>query len=225
MELQDFLAKVAHDLKAPARQMNSIVQLLSADGDFSEDQLAVVEMLNATAQKGILQIDGLNYFAQSINVGDNRMLMDFNDVVKSVAERYPSLQIDSSDQERFEIEFNLPALKNILNEILSNSLKFSPKTCVPTLLISVQQNAGISPLISFSSKSIGVDFDHPKNLLSPFARDAKANQIEGFGMGLTIVDYLVGQAGGDLCLSQKDEYFVVDWRLNHSRELLAREAA
>lgn len=226
MDLQAFLARVAHDLKSPARQMGSIVQLLSSDSELGEDQLQIVEMLKAISEKGVLQVEGLSQFAHGIDVDDSSCSLNFAEVLRSAAKPFDAIKIHGEERLDFVLQYNLQGLKTILREIVSNAVKFAPADVAPELHVSTE----ISPengsrVLCFKSPSIGVQHGQVEKLLSPYSRDARAAKTEGHGMGLTVVSYLVDQSGGRVWLQCDEDQFSVYWQLAPQAELDVSSAA
>ena len=217
MDLQAFLARVAHDLKSPARQMGSILQLLTADANFSEEQKQIADMLRVVAEKGVLQVEGLSRFAQCIKNDGSRCSLKIVDVLNQVLKQHKPLAVSGADSLQLDIDFNLQALKVILEEVLSNAVKYCPDGCQPEVQISVDRAADSNAqVICFSSPSIGVQHEQLDKLLAPYARDTRSSAIEGHGMGLCIVSYLVDQSGGKLWLQCDETRFSVYWQLAQS---------
>ena len=221
--LPKLFARLSHDSKRNFRQINMFFDLLVKESDFDKGQMELINMISSVAQKGESDIAGLDRFSLQIDVSDTVCELTFSDVLQNVARDFEGVGITGLDAVNFPIAFNPHGLKTILEELLSNSVKFCPESTAPELNISSSVDAG-ARVIHFASPTIGTNSKGIENLWLPFARDPSMEAIEGHGMGLTIVAYLVSQSGGDLQFScNEEEGFIVTWRLaremasSHSR--------
>lgn len=211
--LPKLFARLSHDSKRNFRQINMFFDLLVKESEFDDGQLELINMISSVAKKGESDIAGLDRFSMQIDVGDAVCELMFSEVLQSVARDFENVVITGLDAVNFPISFNPHGLKTILGEVLSNSVKFCPESVSPALNISSSVDAG-ARAVKFASPTIGSNGKGVENLWLPFARDPSMKDIEGHGMGLTIVAYLVSQSGGDLQISCNDEEgFIVTWRL------------
>lgn len=211
--LPKLFARLSHDSKRNFRQINMFFDLLVKESEFDDGQLELINMINSVAKKGDSDIAGLDRFSTQIDVSNAVCELTFSDVLESVARDFEGLSITGLDAVNFPISFNPHGLKAILEEVLSNSVKFCPEAIAPALNISSTVDAG-TRVIKFASPTIGTNTKGIDSLWLPYARDPSMSAIEGHGMGLTIVAYLVSQSGGELQVScNEDEGFIVAWRL------------
>jgi signal transduction histidine kinase len=103
---------------------------------------------------------------------------------------------------RFFIETDLPKLLIALNELLVNSAKFSKNgTTIDVSTTKTESNYCIMIENTISS-STGIPFELEKLVLEPFFRihppveDAISVEKIGFGLGLTLVEYIVSKHKG-----------------------------
>lgn len=211
--LPKLFARLSHDSKRNFRQINMFFDLLVKESKFDDGQLELINMISSVAKKGESDIAGLDRFSTQIDVSDAVCEMTFSDVLQSVARDFESVGITGLDAVNFPISFNPHGLKTILEEVLSNSVKFCPESISPALNISSSVDAG-TRVIKLASPTIGTNSKGIDSLWLPFARDPSMKAIEGHGMGLTIVAYLVSQGGGELQIScNEEEGFIVTWKL------------
>jgi signal transduction histidine kinase len=75
-------------------------------------------------------------------------------------------------------------LKNILLNLMSNAVKFSPESAIVDVTSEVQ---GDSVLISVKDQGIGISKEDQQHLFTSFFRGSNAINIQGTGLGLHIV--------------------------------------
>ncbi|NAS13730.1 PAS domain-containing sensor histidine kinase [Poritiphilus flavus] len=91
--------------------------------------------------------------------------------------------------------------KNVLLNLLSNALKYSPQES--TVYLSTQ-NHGEKLTIQVKDEGMGIPEKEQKNLFSRFFRASNAHQIGGTGLGLTIVKLYLELMGGEIDFASEE---------------------
>ena len=90
-------------------------------------------------------------------------------------------------------------LRQILNNLVSNSLKYSHRGCVVN--ISIREILHLhkpSFMIEVSDTGIGMEKNFLAKLFAPYARELRLNSVQGTGLGMSIVKNVVTIMGGDI---------------------------
>lgn len=94
-------------------------------------------------------------------------------------------------------------LKYILNNLLSNALKYSPEN---SLVLFNTQLTNLSLIISITDFGIGIPLDEQNQIFDRFFRAKNASNIQGTGLGLNIIKKYVEMSNGEISfLSQQDK--------------------
>lgn len=91
-------------------------------------------------------------------------------------------------------------VKNILINLLSNALKFSPEGATVNVVSTSAKGVAV---ISVQDKGIGISKEDQEHLFSSFFRGKNALNIQGTGLGLHIVKRYADLIGGSLKLSSE----------------------
>ncbi len=86
-------------------------------------------------------------------------------------------------------------LQHILLNLLSNAVKYSPEGGIVTLNVTRQDH---EVMIQIGDTGIGIPLDDQKRLFEPFHRAKNTKDIQGTGLGLTIVKNSVQIHGGTI---------------------------
>jgi signal transduction histidine kinase len=86
-------------------------------------------------------------------------------------------------------------LKNILMNLITNAIKFSPDDGTLNILADIDDSGGV---ISVSDNGIGIPKQDLENIFSSFYRAANAVNIQGTGLGLHIVKRFTELMGGSV---------------------------
>jgi PAS domain S-box-containing protein len=120
-----------------------------------------------------------------------------DDFAAQMQERYGSrrllmLQSPESD-EAYSLDENL--VRQILEHLLSNADKYSPEG--KDVLLDVQLDDG-NVIIHVQDNGMGIPSEDLPRVFEPFHRGANIGNIGGTGMGLAVVQKLVGTLGGTI---------------------------
>lgn len=203
-ELEAFSYSISHDLRAPLRTMTGFAQAVLEDyGDKLEPEatryLRIIS--NGATQMGRL-IDDLLSFSRL-----SRQPLAMSTV--SIAELVKEVREDSAaDQAGRTIEWDIADLpvcqgdrttiKLVLANLLGNALKYSRTREIAKIQIGWQADDQ-SPRhcqIFVKDNGVGFDMSYADKLYAVFQRLHRADEFEGTGVGLAIVQRIVHRHGG-----------------------------
>lgn len=93
-------------------------------------------------------------------------------------------------------------LSNILNNLLSNALKYSPEKTVVNLIVTAQiEPPGIK--IEVSDRGIGIPQESQKHLFESFYRASNVSSFAGTGLGMSIVKKTVDLYQGSITVDSQ----------------------
>lgn len=203
-ELETFSYSVSHDLRAPLRTMTGFSQALIEDYGQTLEPEAVrylTTISNGARQMGRL-IDDLLSFSRLSRQG---LIMSPISMAEVVHEIRDELAADLADR---TVEWNIADLptcqgdrttiKLVLANLLGNALKYTRPRNVATIQIGWQQDDQAPKLCRIFVRDNGVGFDmrYADKLFTVFQRLHRAEEFEGTGVGLAIVQRIVHRHGG-----------------------------
>lgn len=223
----EFLARMSHDMRTPMNAILGFAEVGRADAAtpeqtecFTNIHMAgsyllglindVLDMSRIEHQRFTLHPQTFRYgaFLQAI-----QPLLDGRAKARGV-----ELQFTQS-QEDFTVLLDRQRMMQILINLLTNSIKFTPaggKVCMDTTLVSVKDNTA-HLRFTVSDTGVGMSSDFVKHrLFEKFEQDNQPqdlSDLEGTGLGLSIVKELVDRMGGTVqCTSEigKGTTFVVE---------------
>jgi len=92
-------------------------------------------------------------------------------------------------------------LRNIMNNLCSNAIKYSPEYSIITCAQSVENN---HLMISIQDQGMGIPEEEQKHLFTRFFRAANVINIQGTGLGLTIVQRYLKLLEGEVSFKSKE---------------------
>jgi len=203
-ELEAFSYTVSHDLRAPLRSINGFVKILLEDHGpaLNDEARRCLGIIHKGAQRMGELIDDLLTFSRLSRSSIELRAIDPKDIIK---EAWLELQ---QDREGRTIEFivnDLPRcradrrlLKQVWSNLLSNALKYTRPRDSARIEIGWSEDAQHSKEIVYWICDNGVGFDqrYVHKLFGVFQRLHRAEDFEGTGVGLAIVQRIVKRHGG-----------------------------
>lgn len=126
------------------------------------------------------------------------LLEETTDDIKGIFKEGQYLQLELDNTGMFSTDRKL--LKNILINIISNAIKFSPEGATINL-VAKQEDGRLR--LSVQDKGIGISEEDQQHLFSSFFRAKNATNIQGTGLGLHIVKRYVDLVEGNISLQSR----------------------
>ncbi|MBK9177404.1 MAG: response regulator [Flavobacteriales bacterium] len=201
-DLGSFSYSVAHDLRSPLKNIAALSEMLrsTADGDPAlEECLPFAERIEKGAKHMIQLVDDLLRFSQTNTRELERRSVPLIDLVsEAIADIVPEdrqgqvvVEMDAGA----EVLADAPMLKVVLHNLLSNALKFTRTVGTPRIAVG-HKREGEHDHIWVRDNGVGFAAEHKDQAFGVFKRLHKADQFEGTGVGLAIVQRVVNKHGG-----------------------------
>jgi len=200
-ELETLLYSISHDLRAPARHIGGFAQLLLDDCGRALDPAVrhYAERIREGASRMASLMDDLALLARIGRQDLLRREVDLNTLVEDVVSQLQS-QIDTR-----QIEWHIedlpvvecdPTLARVaISNLLSNALKFTrtrEQAEIRIRPIEADSQAGIA----IQDNGVGFKMAYAGKLFGLFQRLHRADEFEGNGAGLALVQRIVLKHGG-----------------------------
>jgi len=200
-ELESFSYSVAHDLRAPLRQIAGFSKILMDEGgpEIRGDTRRYLQRIQDGAKHMGNLVDDLLLLAKVTRQTLARRPTVLNELISSVLE---NLQPDCAGREiRWEIDPLWtarcdPALvAQVFVNLLSNAIKFTRLRAQAVIQVGQIEMNG-KRVIFVRDNGAGFDMAYADKLFGVFQRLHKATEFEGTGIGLANVQRIVHKHGG-----------------------------
>ena len=208
----DFVAAVSHEFRTPLTAMCHLTEMLE-DGKASPDRLPeYYGALGRESRRLRAMVENLLDFGR---IDSGRRTYEFEEIdaiqlVARVAQEYT----DRSPAAARRIEPSLPAREGIVvradrealalavRNLLDNAMKYSPESA-PVRLAVARSNGTVA--MSVEDRGAGIGPQERRDIFLKFSRGvaAKALNVKGTGIGLTMADQIVKAHGGRLELDSE----------------------
>jgi signal transduction histidine kinase len=202
----EFVSLVSHELRTPLTSIRGYVELLlEEEGQLDDDQRRFLEIVNRNSERLLALVADLLFLAQidagkpAIELGKvdlNRIAAECVEASSPVAD---SKGIDLSLKARRlpEIEGDPARLAQVLDNLVSNALKFTPSGGSVEVRLHAEEAAAV---LEVEDTGVGVPEEEQEQLFERFFRSSNAMEsaIPGTGLGLTITKAIVERHGGTI---------------------------
>lgn len=209
-ELEAFSYSVSHDLRAPLRTVDGFSQAVMEDyGDqLPAEGKRYLELVRNGAQRMGNLIDDLLTFSRLSRLPLSRQQVN---MARLVDECFLELGLEGLRKTRtIEVErgaFPLcdgdsTLLKQVWINLISNALKYTRKCEKARIEIGCREENG-GKVFYIRDNGTGFDMQYAGKLFGVFQRLHRAEDYEGTGVGLAIVQRVVHRHGGRICAESK----------------------
>lgn len=197
---------MVHDLKSPLNNIKGLTSLVAQDGSVNENQQYYLKLISDSTMSGLEMITDL-LDANAIESGETLQRDDIdlenflsdrvNTFTKSASEKNVAIEMQS---EKVNIQTDKGYLSRILDNLISNAIKFSSRDTRINILATVEGSK-----VRFSVRDQGPGFSEAdkKHVFQKFKKlSARPTGGESSnGLGLAIVKILVDRLEGEIHLN------------------------
>ena len=202
-ELEAFSYSIAHDLRAPFRQIHGYVQLLM-EGFSKELPLEAQNYLKRIGSKsremGRMVDDLLNLFGvvrqrfEFASVDLNKIVQE---VVANIKESVPDRNIVWKMGKLPVQNCNYGLIKQVFDNLLSNAVKYTRPRNPAEIEIGCDRSDQ-EDVIFVRDNGVGYDMAFSERLFGVFQRLHRAEEFEGTGVGLALASRIIRKHGGNI---------------------------
>jgi PAS domain S-box-containing protein len=200
-ELEAFSYSVSHDLRAPLRAIRGIADMARADfaAQLPEEAAQRLQAICGQAERMGQLMDGLLAVSRlSRQPLNKRTVAPAGLVARALEELRPeraNRRVEVSVGELPDCEADPALLQQVFTNLISNALKYSRERDPAVIQIGAVNDNG-SRVFFVRDNGAGFDAKQAHRLFGVFQRLHPADQFEGTGIGLAIVQRIVRSHGG-----------------------------
>ncbi len=202
-ELEAFGYSVSHDLRAPLRSIDGFASILADNhaAQLSPEAMRYLHRVRQNAQQMGQLIDDLLTFSRLSRKPLTKQPIALASLVRTVLD---DLHVDSQGAKLELVIGDLPLclgdpvlLKQVVANLLSNALKYSRLRDPAIIEIGCRQGSRRDELVYYvKDNGVGFDMRYGAKLFGVFQRLHRAEDYEGTGVGLAIVQRIIHRHGG-----------------------------
>ncbi|ULC58055.1 PAS domain S-box protein [Flaviramulus sp. BrNp1-15] len=203
-DLELFLYRSAHDLKAPFSSAEGLINLLKDEKD-GERIKFLVEMLETTIKSGKGLVDNLNRASIASSKKKETELINFSKIISNVlrmlsgTKNFGLFKFNINIDNSINYYSNPELLSSIFQNLIQNAIKYSVEPtnkCMPYVDVSVKSlKKGI--VIKVCDNGQGISENCINKIFDLYYR-ANINEVPGNGLGLYIVKNIIEDLEGKI---------------------------
>jgi len=200
-DLEAFSSSVSHDLRGPLRSIDGFSHIVMDDysDQLPEEAKHLLAMVRSSAQQMNQLIDDLLRFSrlgrQPLTKKEVSLEGLVHRVLEELREEQPERQIAIQVSNLPDCMADESLLKQVFVNLLSNAFKYTNRKEKASVEVgSQQQNGGTVYFVR--DNGAGFDAQYADKLFGVFQRLHRADEFEGTGIGLSIVQRIIQRHGG-----------------------------
>ena len=215
---REFLFNMSHDIRTPMNAIIGFTSLAATHIDNREQVLDYLKKISTSSQHLLSLINDVLDMSRiesgkvkieekAVHLPD--LVHDVRSIIQpNVAAKRLSLFIDTMDIEDEDIITDPLRLNQILLNILSNAIKFTPTGGMISIRIS-QKNGAPKGCVCYEFRikdnGIGMSEEFQKHIFEEFSREESStvSGIQGTGLGMSITKNIVDLMGGTIALTSE----------------------
>jgi signal transduction histidine kinase len=208
-ELESFSYSVSHDLRSPLRSIDGYSRILLEDygNNLDDEGKRILHVIMRNAIRMGQLIDDLLAFSRIGKQSLTKVNLNLESITVGVIEEFKTGQPKTID---FDIKPILPArgdssmLRQVFTNLISNAIKYSMKKENPSIEVGSYADKKFN-VYYVKDNGAGFDMRYYDKLFGVFQRLHSANEFEGTGVGLALVQRIITKHGGKVWAEAKVE--------------------
>jgi signal transduction histidine kinase len=208
--LDEYSATVAHDIRG---LVSNIVMRVEFALEMAEGKLPkeIQEQFQNAANTGrrVVEIVKSSYELARLGADNQKLeMVSLKELLEEVRidlgiDKDPSIIFTTADLP--SIPCNRGLMRRVFLNLLSNSIRYRRKESLVIEVEAQSTDNNSAYLITVRDNGIGISKEKQKNIFRPFWRGSRASaKNQGLGLGLSIVDRIIGLHGGGITVRSKE---------------------
>ncbi len=207
-EIETFLYSVSHDLKNPTISLIGLLDMFEQDSlkDIDDNGRFYLDRIKANAGTINELLSGLLEVSRIGKGKETKTLIDTHDLINNIIKENELLirekKIDVHvDNNMPAIRFSKIRLYQVFSNLIKNAIKFTQLNVEPEIRIGGDETE-TEYLFYIFDNGIGIDEEYHATIFEMFSR-LMEKEVEGTGIGLTIVQRIIKDNGGRVWLKSR----------------------
>lgn len=206
-ELDRFVYSASHDLSSPLKSILGLINVAKLENP-GADQLKYLNMMQTSVNKLESFIEEVIQYSRNARLSIRYESYQFKNFAADILQSYQ--YVINYDKISFEVEDNTGKpiitdgmrLKIILNNLISNAIKFHRIDTNPKPIIKIKREANLkNDVISVEDNGRGIESEYTEKVFEMFFRGTE--EVPGSGLGLYILKEIVNRLNGEVNLKSE----------------------
>ena len=218
-ELKNFVYIASHDLREPLRKITAFGSILekSLNDKLSGDDAENLRFMIDGAMRMNKMIEGLLVYSRVSSKTQPPQIVDLNEIITQLQQLELSVVLQEK-QAIVEIPQSLPSIeadpvqiRQLLQNLIANGIKYQPKDKTPKITITSKPSADGMIRVEVTDNGIGIKPEYISSIFVMFKRLHTRNEFEGTGIGLSVCKKIVERHGGKIGVESQPDIGSTFW--------------
>lgn len=206
-KLDCFAYAASHDMQEPIRTISNFSQIIAQDYEdkLDDDGREYLRLVGESAKRMRSMISDLLEYAKTDNESNNFIEVnsheELNHVLKNIKPWIDATQAVVTMDPLPNFYGDPVQFVNLLQNLISNGLKFQPRGNIPRIHISTQPNQH-AWCFTVQDNGIGIDPAYTQQIFEPFKRLHHWEAYPGTGLGLALCQHIIENHEGEISVSK-----------------------
>ncbi len=204
-ELNDFAYIVSHDLKAPLRGINTLVNWISTDyaDKLDKDGKEQIDLLLGRVERMQNLINGILQYSRVGRVKEEKTQVNLTEIMPSIIDMVapPENITITIENELPVIECEVTRITQVFQNLLSNAIKYMDKPQGQVRIGCIEENDCWK--FSVADNGPGIEEKYFDRIFQIFQTLSPRDEVESTGVGLTVVKKVIEMYGGRIWVESK----------------------
>ncbi|MFC1511990.1 PAS domain S-box protein [Candidatus Latescibacterota bacterium] len=206
----EFISTAAHELRSPLTSILGFSELLKERKDISKTEqkkmISYIHKQSTNLSKIVSDLLDISRIESGYGLELNKEITDIGNVIEEVVAGYRGIGtkhefVVSLPEGERELLVDPEKIEQVMKNIVDNAVKYSPGGGKVTITGEVDENYFH---VTVSDEGIGMALTEVERIFDKFYRaDISDGAIEGTGLGMNIVKYLVEGHGGEVMVESE----------------------
>jgi signal transduction histidine kinase len=200
-DLESFSYSISHDLRAPLLFVRDFAQRLHDDfgEQLGEDGRHIVQVITEGCRSMDEMATGLLAFSHATRQPLNLIQLDMTPLVRAAIAQSRAIYAEPEAQVEVgplpQAAADPMVIRHVWSNLIGNAFKYSAKRAEPHIRITGRA-AGNEIVFTVEDNGAGFDMQYADKLFGVFKRMHSAQEFQGTGVGLAIVQRIISRHGG-----------------------------
>jgi signal transduction histidine kinase len=202
-ELEAFSYSVSHDLRAPLRSIEGFTSILTQNhsNELSEKARRYFSLILSNSRQMGALIDDLLTFSRLSRQPLQKKNINLKEFIGNICDELKSKEfgrkIEITIQDMPNCQGDPSLLRQVFVNLVANAIKFTRNKDISKIEVWSEKKDGQN-VYCIKDNGVGFDMNYASKLFGVFQRMHKAEDYEGTGVGLAIVQRIVSRHGGHI---------------------------
>ncbi len=206
----EFVHTVSHELKTPLTAILGGTEILLYDAEkFDDEQLEIIKIIDEGGRRlqslinDLLDLSKIESGHVELNLADNDLVAVTRETLELLKNRGTVAILTEFDPEVMPFRFDRDKIKQVMENLISNAIKYSPGGGRVTVRIAREDG---SVRVDVTDQGLGIPSECLGLIWEKFYRvdSSSTAEIEGTGLGLPITKHIVEMHNGAIWVASEE---------------------